>query len=94
MADRFPADSEAETIARKIRLHVPDFIEIFRHETELASDRERHASFAMFLKTLEMIAAEAERIRSRLQAESDNRLKQQAEFLKHGIEPKPFSPLD
>lgn len=94
MADRFPEDSEADKIGRKIRLGVPQYIEMFRRETELATDRERQASLATLINTLETIATEAERHRARLQAESDNRLKRQAEFLKHGIEPKPFSTLD
>jgi hypothetical protein len=94
MADRFPEDSEANTIARKIRPGVSDYIEMFRRETELATDPERHASRAALINTLETIATEAERHRARLQSESDNRLKMQAEFLTHGIEPKPFSTLD
>jgi hypothetical protein len=94
LADRFPEDSEADDIARKIRRGVSDYIKMFGHETELATDPERHASLATLMNTLETIATEAERHRARLQAESDNRLKMHAEFLKHGIEPKPFSTLD
>jgi hypothetical protein len=93
MADRFPADREADTIARKICLGVPEYIEMFWRETEAASDPERHASLAVLIDTLETIAAEAERHRARLQVESDNRLKLQAGSLKHGIERKPFSTL-